>query len=148
MHKFESLSRNSPAPHRRRVVEVTVVEDTVVAVMLVADTEVDVSVPVVEVAVTDVIVVAVIVVVVPVAVVEVAVVVVIVVVVQRPPSNDASLPSHSKHTRSDVAVASSATYSPATHSVVGEHSRSCSPGTGPATSYSPSAHESLMVPQT
>jgi hypothetical protein len=70
--------------------------------------------------------------------VVVLVVVVLVVVVQSPPANDAALPSHPRQSRSKVAVASAKMYCPATHGVVGVHSRSACPGVGERLSNSPS----------
>ena len=139
---FEAGSRNVPALHLRWVVvvDVTVVAVPVVMVVLV----VVVLVVVVEMVVVEVPVL--VTVVVTDVAVSVADVVVTVVVVQSPPTNDSALLSHCLHTRSEVVVASSAMYSPATHSVTGAHVRSRSPATGASTWYSCSAQVSLMVP--
>ena len=128
-----STQSTLPFPSSSEPVVVVVVveeeEDVLVAVVVVVViVELDVSVMLV--AVTEVVVM---------EVLEV-VVVVCVVVVHSPSVNDAALPSHPRQSRSAVAVASTKMYCPATHWVIGVHSRSACPAEGCRLSNSPSAH--------
>jgi len=124
-----SSLRNCPTSHCVCVVVVPLV--CVVAVV------VEVFVPVV--AVTDVI-------------VDVLVVSVtvwdVVVVVQWPSAYDPGVSSHSKHSRSEVAVAATATYSPCPQLLSGVHWRLNLPGIGALVSNSEAGHESAIVSQT
>ena len=105
------------------------------AVVVDAVTEVVVVVPVVVVL----LVVVVVVVVVVVAVVDDALVEVVV----QPPASAADELSHSSHSKSEVAVAGTATNSPGTHRVRGLHTRSSLPGVGGVDSHSVGGHFEL-----
>ena len=103
--------------------------DTVTLVVVLTVTVLVVVVSVIDVAVLTVVVIE----------VPVTVDAVMVVVVHRFPTKDATVSSQGVHTRSDVAVASAATYSPAMHSVSGVHSRLRVPATGGFDSHCPVA---------
>merc|ERR1719272_384224 len=118
------------------VVEVVVVVSVPVVVVLVTVVVVELVV------VLEIVVVVVVVVVVSVAVV-VVLVAEVVVVEHNPPANEAAEPSHSTQSLSAVRVAGFRKYSPATHSVIAEHSRSSLPGACGFGSYSsPGRHSS------
>ena len=69
----------------------------------------------------------------------------VVVVLHMPPANDSAEPSHALQTLSEVVVYDCARYKPCPHSVIGEHSRSFSPGAWGLDSYSPTEHSSVVA---